>query len=149
MKRPTERATRHTIVASIATALLLVFAGVGLSQVLVDGPQENGGSSLSTDTSTTGNGGQGNGTKVQICHMSNSKKKPGHTLWVAPTAAQAHLAQHKRDHAGPCTQEELHPTQTTASTQSATTSSPSKGKGKHKVKPKHKAKPSHGGGKKK
>jgi hypothetical protein len=148
MKRPTERAARHTVVASIATALLLVFAGVGLSQVLVDGPQQ-GGSSLSTDTSTTGNGGQGNGTKVQICHMTGSKKKPGHTLWVAPTGAQAHLKQHKRDHMGPCTQEELHPTQTTASTQTATTSSTSKGKGKHKAKPKHQTKPSHGGGKKK
>lgn len=141
MKRPTERLTRHTVVASIATAVLLVFAGVGLSQVLVTGPQENGGSSLSTDTSTTGtsttgNGGQGNGTKVQICHMTGSKKKPGHTLWVAPTGAQAHLKHHKRDHAGPCTPEELHPTQTTASMN-------------HKTKPKHQAKPSHGGGKKK
>ena len=144
MKRPIERAARHTVVASIATALLLVFAGVGLSQVLVSGPQEAG-SSLSTDTSTTGNGGQGNGNKVQICHMTGSKKKPGHTLWVAPTGAQAHLKHHKRDHTGPCTQEELHPTQTT-STQTATTSSTSKGKGKHK--PKSKSKPHHGGKKK-
>ena len=144
MKRPTERATRHTVALSIVTGLVLVFAGVGLSQVLVSGPQANGDSSLSGSTSTNGNGGQGNGNKVQICHMSNSKKKPGHTIWVAPPAAQAHLAQHHRDHMGACTAEELHPTTTaSATTQTSTTS---KGKGKPKSKPKH-SKPNHKGGK--
>jgi hypothetical protein len=141
MKRSIERATRHTVVASSMTALLLVFAGVGLSQVLVKGPQANPGSSLSTGTATTGHG-QGNGNKVQICHMSKSKKKPGHTLWVAPPAAQTHLAQHHGDHTGPCTPQELHPTTTTTtSTQTATTASTH---GKGKGKPKTKTKPNKG-----
>lgn len=146
MKRPTERAARHTVVASIATTVLLVFAGVGLSQVLVDGPQENGDSSLSTDTSTTGNGGQGNGNKVQICHFTHSKKHPAHTIWVSKNAEPAFLNANRKDHEGPCTAEEMKPATATTSTQTTTTS---KGKGKHKAKPKHQAKPSHGGGKKK
>lgn len=142
MKRPIERAARHTVVASIATALLLVFAGVGLSQALVSGPQEAG-SSLSTDTGTTGNGGQGNGDKVQICHFTHSKKHPAHTIWVSKNAEPAFVNANRKDHEGPCTADEMKPITTTASQTTTTT----KGKGKHK--PKSKSKPHHGGGKKK
>jgi hypothetical protein len=39
--------------------------------------------------------------RVQICHLTGSKKHPAHTITVAASAVNAHLRH--GDHLGPCT----------------------------------------------
>ena len=151
MKRRTERIARHSTALVIATAILLAFAGVALSQVVNSTPADSGGStpgSTTAGSTTRGNGGEGNGQKVQICHKTHSKKHPAHTIWVAKAAEPSFLA--RGDHEGACTDAELRPVTSATSTTDAEDNDDSdtdSGKPEHRAKPHHAAKPKHGKGK--
>jgi hypothetical protein len=73
--------------------------------------------------------------RVTICHLTGSKKHPGHTITVSSKAVPAHLAH--GDHLGRCDGTETprhkkHTTATTNTTATTTTSSPGHGKGHKK-----------------
>ena len=76
--------------------------------------------------------------KVTICHLTGSKKHPGHTIRVSSKAVAAHLRH--GDHLGACTGTETpkpkkHTTTTTTVTTAApTTTAPEHGKGHSKQK---------------
>ena len=86
----------------IATALgiatiLLAAMGVATSVALgKGGPFATSSDTTSTTTSTAGapttTTATGQSSKVLVCHRTHSKKKPFHTIRVAPAAVPAHLA---------------------------------------------------------
>jgi hypothetical protein len=113
MKRRTERIARHGTALAIVVACVLAFAGVALSQV-VSGTNGRGHGSTSTSSTGGSTTAGGNAKKAQICHFTKSKKHPAHTIWVSKAAEPSFLA--RGDHAGKCTDQELHPTTTTTAT---------------------------------
>ena len=94
MKRVNGGRVRAAAGAAVTVALLVPLAVLG-------GPAFAGSGSAGSEYQYGGSGSAEYQYRVEICHITGSRKHPAHTISVAASAVAAHLRH--GDHLGPCT----------------------------------------------
>jgi hypothetical protein len=88
------------VTAALVTPLL-VLGGPAFARTGAAASQYQYGSSDGQYGSPDGQNGSGHAQKITICHLTHSKKHPGHTISISQRAWKGH-SRHG-DHLGPCT----------------------------------------------